>query len=58
MCIPPQMGALISWHKVSIITAGEDQPEERLAAIYNRETILQLEVTADHNELDFDLSAE
>lgn len=50
-------GAVISSHKVTIVTADEMHPKERLPARYNRQTNLTAEVKAGTNTFDFALQS-
>ena len=50
-------GAVIGPHKVTITTASEAAPQEKLPARYNRQTELNKEVAAGANTIDFPLES-
>lgn len=51
-------GAIPGSHTVTITTATEEQPEERLPARYNTQTELVAEVEPGGSSIDFDLTSE
>ncbi len=53
--LPGANGAVIGRHRVTITTATEEAPDERLPARYHRESELIREVTSGDNPIDFDL---
>ena len=52
------MGAVVGPHTVSILTASELAPEERLPPRYNFQTTLTAEVTPGANTIDFPLETQ
>jgi len=51
-------GAIVGRHNVSITTAGEENPEERLPDRYNRESELTEDVQGGSNTFNYELTSE